>query len=221
MNSSNKNIALVIFAKTPGYSPVKTRLAEAVGRELAEEFFSHSLEVTINLAQSFKGVDLIMALAEEERPTHPLWKNVDCLYQGPGGLDQKLAHVYQEVLKKYQGVIFMGGDSPHIKPSLIEEAIDKLKEQFVLGKTEDGGFYLFAGSRPLTHENWTKVSYSSSETYQQLKKELQTLGKVHELEESFDVDVLEDIKKFEQLEREELLKNQCDFIDWVLNKFLK
>jgi glycosyltransferase A (GT-A) superfamily protein (DUF2064 family) len=45
------SIALVIFAKTIGVSPVKTRLAAAIGKLNAEAFYRHSLFVTAEVVK--------------------------------------------------------------------------------------------------------------------------------------------------------------------------
>ena len=219
-----KEIALVLFSKTPGYSPIKTRLAKDIGSDFAEEIFSKSVEVTKKLIKSISvkntKIDLVFALAERELPAHPLWKDEEILYQGDGELGDKLNYVYSLLLEKYDGVIFMGGDSPHIEKEQIILAIKKMEDSIILGPSEDGGFYLFAGSQVIDQKNWEQVEYSSHKTCQQLAQNLSEVHKINYIKNSFDIDKFSDLENYKTINKEKLSQDQLSFIDWVLNNFL-
>ena len=49
------NIAIAIFVKTPGISPIKTRLAASIGQQKAEDFYRLSLK---SLVSTLKEIDI-------------------------------------------------------------------------------------------------------------------------------------------------------------------
>ena len=44
----------MVFVKTPGLSPLKTRLAKGIGKENAESFFKDSVKQTEKTLQEFQ-----------------------------------------------------------------------------------------------------------------------------------------------------------------------
>jgi hypothetical protein len=73
-----KRIALAIFAKTLGVSSVKTRLANEIGVQLAEEFYALSVAAikevaTVTHRMSEGEIVPHWALAEEQSVDNPQW----------------------------------------------------------------------------------------------------------------------------------------------------
>ena len=71
--------ALVVFVKTPGLSPVKTRLAKGIGSENAKTFFVKSVKAVESIAHRIlKNNDVDChphwAVAENDGLSHELWK---------------------------------------------------------------------------------------------------------------------------------------------------
>ena len=96
--------AIAIFVKTPGLSPVKTRLAATLGREAAEAFHLASSQSVSSVAQSLgRQADIkgYYAVAEETALNHSYWEDMPCLWQGEGGLGERMAHIYiSSVIKR-------------------------------------------------------------------------------------------------------------------------
>lgn len=208
IRSKRKTGAIAIFVKTPGLSPVKTRLAEAIGREAAERFYTLSVEATRGvIEQALQGNSLLelhlikpyWAIAETGGPVHPLWDGFDRIYQGRGGLGERLAHVYSELIQKHDFVLLIGADSPHLSPSLIRKAVIQLcahdGRHFILGPSEDGGFYLFGGKTRVPSEVWTNVPYSQSSTAEALRRAIQDYGSLSEIDSFFDIDTISDLER--------------------------
>ncbi|NBT58615.1 DUF2064 domain-containing protein [bacterium] len=195
--------AVAVFVKTPGLSPLKTRLAEGVGKARAEEFYLESVKEVESVlksveAESFEFVPL-WAVAEEEGMDHSLWKGFDRLFQGTGSLGDRLHQVYSSLIEKYETVILIGADCPQIQKSHFLETQRRLKDKkgrFVLGPAFDGGFYLFGGKNPIPKMIWTQVQYSQSTTLQELKEGLQKMGAVDFLGELRDIDNADDLKYY-------------------------
>lgn len=175
--------AIVVFAKTLGLTPVKTRLAADIGQDQADRFYSMSVKVlkeTLSAVQSqFKAVDVFWALAESDGPEHPYWEGARTFWTGEGNLGQRLNRVTNRLFETHEAVIMIGTDSPHLPVERMVEAIEALRENpkvSVVGPCTDGGFYLFGSTEPLGEHIWTQVSYSQSDTLEQLLKCMQAAG---------------------------------------------
>ncbi|MGB4101423.1 MAG: DUF2064 domain-containing protein [Alphaproteobacteria bacterium] len=198
--------ALAIFAKTPGLSPVKTRLAADIGVEKAEQFYRYSVkcleELALTVLRETQG-SLVpyWAVGEENGLNHPLWENFDRLWTGDGGLGHRLNYVYAELLKKHDHVILIGTDSPQLSSGRIIEAHDILmkKAGHAIGPAEDGGYYLYGGHVPLPCDLWLSVPYSVPQTCTVFAEKLQLHGEIHYLTKTFDVDLLVSVPKLVEL----------------------
>ncbi|MBK7963252.1 MAG: DUF2064 domain-containing protein [Bdellovibrionales bacterium] len=214
--------ALAIFVKTPQISSLKTRLAANIGEERALEFYQLALDATAAMAEEAKrqmrDVDVFWAVAEDQAMSLPQWSQFPTISQGAGGLGERLNHVYQSLLQKYESVSFMGADSPHLKPNELIAALEMTQKNremgFVLGPTDDGGFYFFGGGQALSSQIWTSVRYSQNMTAQELSVGLAARGTVHFLNQNFDIDVVDDLKKLLAYQPNENLAQRA-LADWV------
>lgn len=213
-----KTAAIAIFVKTPGLSSVKSRLAANIGKENAEEFFRLSVKATEaavveSIKRSFGEIEAYWAVAEEEAIALPVWSSFKTIYQGKGELGDRLATVYSSLQREHEGVFLMGADLPHIEYQTILEAHTQLlaSDKFILGTTEDGGFYLFGGKSPIEKSVWTSVEYSSEKTAGEL---IQILGREHFsfLDQKFDIDYLEDLRRLADYKIDGMLAQQIEVI---------
>lgn len=169
-----------IFVKTPGLSPVKTRLAEAIGRERAEEL--HLLCARATQAVALEAWRLRpgrfaphWAIAEAEGIASPHWRGLPSVAQGEGPLAARLHRVYTALRDRHGGAALIGADCPQMRVEALVaalETIDAEPERFVIGPARDGGFYLFAGSAPVAETSWQAVTYSTERTAAELVVEL-------------------------------------------------
>lgn len=187
--------AIAVFVKTPGLSPVKTRLAASIGRAAAEQFYRLCTEViqeTLKTASETMDILPYWAVGEEAGLSHSLWQGFEAIHTGEGGLGQRQHHIYQTLLAKYQKVILIGADSPQFSSRHINIAIDALdSHRFALGPAADGGYYLFAGRAPIAKHIWTNVTYSAADTARQLLAKLPTTAAI--LDTLTDVDRVDDL----------------------------
>lgn len=215
--------ALAIFVKTPGLSPVKTRLAASIGQPEADTFYGLSIKATQAIAQKLKqglkDLEVYWSIAESDGIQAALWKEFRRIFQGDGTLGERLGCVYDQLLKSHGFVCFIGADSPHLTVGDLHKGIEKTAEKssFVLGETVDGGFYFFGGSSPLPRKLWKSVEYSSDHTAKQLGGALEAFGQVHQLEKNFDIDTAEDLIAYRELccSSFDFLPEQLDVIHWA------
>lgn len=222
------NTAIVVFAKTLGLSPVKTRLGADIGTEAAQTFYKLSVQAlkeVLNMAkaeiQPPNSLEIYWALAEESGPQHIDWKGCKALWTGDGDLGLRLYNVTQTLFEKHSHVIMIGTDSPQINTELIHEAIMQMERNptdCVVGPCLDGGFYLFGSPDQLGKDIWTGVTYSQEDTLKQLLSKMdsadmkyQTLQALSDVDHGRDLEVLREA--FEG--KVGLCEGQLALVEWL------
>ncbi|MGE3975311.1 MAG: DUF2064 domain-containing protein [Bdellovibrionales bacterium] len=215
-------VAIAVFVKTPGLSPIKTRLANSIGKSLAEQFYLIScscIQSTLaQLSESKPNVTPYWAIAEKEGLEVNVWKEFRNISQNEGSLGERLSHIYDSLFESYNNVLVVGADSPQLTSNLFLEALEGLRTfDFVLGPADDGGFYLFGGKKSVPREVWTNVRYSLSDTRSQLASQLVDFGSVKFLPTQIDVDSIKDLESLQ--ESLSLLSNpnqkQIALLHWI------
>jgi glycosyltransferase A (GT-A) superfamily protein (DUF2064 family) len=217
--------AIAVFVKTPGLSPVKTRLSAGIGKEGAESFYRYSIKAIESVVKSCVQQRPLLtpywAVAEEEAIESPLWKGFQNLWQGEGDLGDRLFKIYNAILERHRFAILIGADSPQMPVNILVRTVDLLDEPgFVVGNAADGGFYLFGGQVPVSLNSWKAVPYSQSDTAFLLRRMLAPLNRVHDLPELSDVDTIQDLKHLaEEFEGgADLTPEQLMVWEWILRR---
>lgn len=215
----DKSIGAAIFVKTPGLSSLKTRLAQTIGRESAEEFHRRSaqaMEAVVKKLQSLvPGFSPYWAVAEAQALGHKMWSGLPCLYQGEGNLGQRLARIFEQLWDQHEQVVFLGNDSPQVPLAQWQSALTKGSHHpFYLGLTEDGGFYFFSSRKWVSAQLWQSVGYSQQSTAQELMGQLSHIDQVAGGLAAYDVDEGNDFIKLTQEVETTLLPEQRELIVW-------
>ncbi|WP_428353456.1 TIGR04282 family arsenosugar biosynthesis glycosyltransferase [Methyloprofundus sp.] len=192
--------AIAVFVKTPGLSPVKTRLAAILGKETAEAFHLASSQSVSSVAQALSqqaDIKSYYAVAEKTALNHSYWEDMPCIWQGEGGLGERMAHIYQTLLNEHDFVILVGADIPQMTAAELLNAVNWLphaeQARLVFGPSIDGGFWVFGGNCPVPHSLWTDVVYSTADTGAQFFNKIERLGNVKTLAALRDVDEVSDL----------------------------
>ncbi|SHE23170.1 TIGR04282 family arsenosugar biosynthesis glycosyltransferase [methanotrophic endosymbiont of Bathymodiolus puteoserpentis (Logatchev)] len=192
--------AIAIFVKTPGLSPVKTRLAVTLGQEGAEAFHLAASQAVASVAQELSqqtDTQSYYAVAEQAALEHNYWEDLPCIWQGEGGLGERMAHIYNTLLKQHDFVLLVGADIPQMTVAELRDAVawltDKGQSRFAFGPSVDGGFWVFGGNYPMPRSVWTEVVYSQADTGTQFLNRIKRLGEVKTLALLCDVDEAEDL----------------------------
>ncbi|TXK62137.1 TIGR04282 family arsenosugar biosynthesis glycosyltransferase [Alkalisalibacterium limincola] len=195
---------LAIFVKTPGHSPVKTRLAAGRGQAFADGFHRRSAqtvaEVALAAAAASPGrsaaIDPHWAVAEAAAMTDPAWQGLPRLAQGSGSLGERMARVHATLLARHRSALLIGADTPQITPAQLQVAaewLDHDQPRCVLGPAADGGFWLFGSNRPVALARWTAVAYSRPNTADAFRMALHDVGERLELQRLVDADDADDL----------------------------
>ena len=187
--------AAAILVKTPGHSPVKTRLARGVGVPRAEQLHLACAQAVADVLPLCTPQPVgYFAVAEE----HALagWPGLPCVAQGAGGLGARLHRVYADLQARHGAVLLLGADAPQVDAALLDRALAWVAgrgPRIAIGMAADGGFWLFAANVVLPEEAWTQVAYSRADTGAALLAAVAPHGVVHELPVLRDLDAQEDL----------------------------
>lgn len=192
------SVGLAIFVKTPGRSPVKTRLAADLGADFAVAWHrraaatvgavAHAAELA---AQPPSALRAYWAVAEAAALAEGDWPGLPNLAQEEGGLGERMARVYAQLLDRHRAGLLIGADAPQIRGEHLLAAADWLhsdRPRRVIGPARDGGFWLFGGNRPLPLAAWTAVAYSRPDTAERFAHASAALGECLRLPELSDLD---------------------------------
>lgn len=141
-----KNL-LIVFAKNIVLGKVKTRLAKSIGDSEALNVYVRLYEITEKESLKVKGADLEIHFSDVILKSK--WANSNRFVQVKGNLGVKMKHAFEKAFEKgYQNVICIGTDLADQKAEIIENGFRQLiKNDFVFGPAEDGGYYLVGCSK--------------------------------------------------------------------------
>ena len=192
--------AIAVFVKTPGLSPVKTRLAVKLGQQNAEAFHlasSRSVASVVQLLSEQVDVESYYAVAEESALNHPYWQDMPCIWQGEGGLGERMAFIYQTLSVQHDYVILVGADIPQMTTKQLQKTTAWLphneQARLAFAPSDDGGFWLFGGNCNIPNKVWTDVIYSEAETGTHFLNKIKKIGDIKVLESLNDVDEVDDL----------------------------
>lgn len=195
MNRSAESAGAALLVKTPGHSPVKTRLAARIGSSAAEGLhLACARAVAAVLAQCAPRIHGYYAVAE--RSALAQWPGLPVLEQGPGTLGTRLQRVYDGLKAMHRSVLLLGADTPQLHAPLLLRAVDWLDgtgARIVIGPAPDGGFWLFGANRPLPAGLLAAIGYSRADTCAQLLHAVRDLGQLQQLPELGDLDTANDL----------------------------
>lgn len=209
-------IAIAIFVKTPEFTPVKTRLANTIGRKRADEFYSLSIQSITQTLKEQSFITPYYAVAEKESLNHPMWSAFQTLHASGNCLGEVMQKTYKTLLNNYDAVILIGSDSPQISIKHLNNTLEKLHDHdYVFGPAADGGFYLLAGKANIPKPVWLETIYSQSDTLITFIDKLKYYGTYTYIETLHDVDEKKDFAHI--LEERPIIpnKSQEKLFNWI------
>lgn len=188
---------LAIFCRAPELGKVKTRLAASLGEQKSLEFYVACLRDTFQKAREIQSlnVEIVPLITPDDADLSEFWRG-KTQNQGNGDLWSRILRA-DAILRENgaKNVVFIGSDSPDLPTLILKAAFYFLgfKRDFVVGPSEDGGFYLLGASKPLCEAIFQNVPISSSKTLEILRPRLGEA--VLELPKWSDVDEIGDLEK--------------------------
>lgn len=188
--------AIAIFVKTPGRSPLKTRLAATIGRQAAANLYLQCAQATAEAACRADIGPVYWATAEAIEAIDDHWPHLPLLAQGDGGLGERMHHVLSELIRRHGSGLLLGADAPQIDPAVLRRAAGWLQRDAassVLGPARDGGFWTFGANLVPDLFRWTRVPYSRPDTLREFRKSIGDDAEWMELPSLTDLDTAQDI----------------------------
>lgn len=188
--------AVAIFVKTPGLSPLKTRLVAGWGKERAEKAYLLAADAVVELAVASGIGTVYWAVAETIEDAGRYWPNQALVEQGQGPLGDRMSRVHAQLVKAHGAGLLLGADSPQIDSDWLRDAADWLQQapaRLCIGPASDGGFWTIGANRILPHEHWQAVPYSHPDTLGAFRAAMADQGDWLELPTLTDLDTVEDL----------------------------
>lgn len=190
---------LALFVKTPGRSPVKSRLWPALGREAAETLYLDCAAAAAEVVSALQHEGLLQAywaVAETPDESASPWQGLPRLNQGDGGLGERMGHVYAALRDRHGAALLVGTDVPQMPAAALRHAISTLQNDeadVVLGPSEDGGFWLVGGRSVIPLSAWTAPRYSGPDARSDFLAALPTGLRIVQVDSVRDLDEPQDL----------------------------
>ena len=198
MKPISKNLIL-IFTRNPQLGKCKTRLAKTIGDENALTIYKLLLAHTEKVVQQLpheKAIYYSVKIREND-----LWddNNYQKHLQHGDDLGIRMENAFKNSFDAgYENVLIVGSDLYDLKPQHIENAFEKLKtNDVVIGPAEDGGYYLL-GMKKIQPHIFHNKKWGTESVRKDTLEDLSNV-KVHQIEMLNDIDLYEDLKKYDQL----------------------
>jgi uncharacterized protein len=185
-----------IFVKTPGLSPLKTRLAAGLGTAAAEQWYRLAAEAVATTLRQVPGLTPYWVVAESDARASVAWRGLPQLAQGEGELGSRMGRAHAALLERHDFALLAGADTPQLDPDALAAAAHWLSSdvpRLVMGPARDGGFWLIGANRNPAPEDWLRVPCGREDTARGFQLALQHLGEWRLLPELTDVDELADM----------------------------
>lgn len=192
---------LAIFVKTPGVSPLKTRLAAGMGTD-SERWYRLAVDAVKSVALAARdkaGISAYWAIAELEAMQNTLWQSLPRLAQTDdvqAGLGERMGRVMRMLVRQHGFGILLGADAPQICTADIQAAyefLDNESPRLVLGPARDGGFWCVGSNQGFPIEVWQSVLYSQPDTYVDFVAAFSPFAEILNLRTLSDVDEVTDL----------------------------
>lgn len=190
------NGGAAIFVKTPGLSPVKTRLATVIGVQAAESWHRLAAAAVASVIGGVPGLAGYWAVAEAARATGDAWPGLPLLEQGDGELGERMGRVLATLLAQHDFALLLGADTPQLDPADLADAMDWLaaaEPRLVMGPARDGGFWLLGANRNPAPADWLRAPCGRADTARGFLAAMARHGTWRLLPELTDVDERDDL----------------------------
>jgi len=162
-----KRVGVAIFVKTPGLSPVKTRLAASIGAEAALALYRGCIDCVVECVEAAAAQASLQpywAVAEARGASQ--WMHWPVLVQAEGDLGERMAGIHQQLRQRHAGALLLGADAPALTPDTLVAACAALREtpSRVIAPAHDGGFVLFGSNLDHESDDWSGVPYGAPDT---------------------------------------------------------
>ena len=213
-----KKMVVAQYAKWPQLGKVKTRLEKDVGahkalevhmelvKEVANklrcsEHFDHQLWLSTYI-DNLESLDAASRIESERLLSFMDYAGIAYETQHGDSLGERMAHTFRQLSDFYQSIAIVGSDCPDVSVESLKKVSQRLSSSDVaIIPAEDGGYVLLAMRATAVKsvpENWLEgISWGSSAVLEETLERSAHFGlSVHLLSSSWDVDEIEDYRRW-------------------------
>ena len=197
---------MLIFCKAPIAGQVKTRLQPALTAEQAGE--AHRQLTRMTLKRAFRQPLCPVMLCCAPNAEHAFFRQCAVDYplnvtgQHGNDLGERMQNAFAEALTHYRQAILIGCDCPSMTADDLRQALTALEHgnNVVISPAEDGGYVLIGlnANQPILFRG---MSWGSNSIMAETRRRVNEAGlSLHELEQQWDVDTIEDWMRYLNLQ---------------------
>ncbi|MBA3649345.1 MAG: TIGR04282 family arsenosugar biosynthesis glycosyltransferase [Chitinophagales bacterium] len=192
---------LIIFIKNPVIGKVKTRLAKTLGDEKALDIYMQLLQHTQKVTRKLSFDKAVFY--SDAIDNNDMWDNGNYqkYLQEGSDLGKRMVNAFKIAFSKgYRKVVIIGSDCFDITSKIINDAFEALPQNnFVIGPSHDGGYYLF-GMSTLYASIFKNKRWSSDEVLHDTLVDIRNMnGSYKLLKELVDIDTEDDLMTVKNL----------------------
>ena len=196
---------LILVAKSPFGTDVKSRLAKDIGQAPAKGVYArllyHTIFTLLVNPPSDVHITLSMASAEGKAFFVEAFPELQVTHQCQGNIGKRIGDAIQKSFTNgAKQTVLISTDQPGIPWGIINIAFQQInQETIVLGPSKDGGFYLVGMAAPGA-DIFHSISWSTEKVLTQTLKNIHDLGLNSELLKTMqDIDRGEDWESWKQV----------------------
>lgn len=167
--------SLIIFTRYPEIGKTKTRLIPAIGAEKACNLQRLMTENTLKKAKKLKeefNTEISIYFHGGSLDLMKEWLGNDYNYYSQKGEDLglKMYNAFENIIgkiidKNYIKAVLIGTDCPDLDENILNNAFNQLNNHdLVIGKAEDGGYYLI-GLNKLNKQLFTNINWGTDSVF--------------------------------------------------------
>jgi uncharacterized protein len=182
-----------------------------MGDEFAVTFYKSCTEYILSEIRSLTNIDKFIFFPEKKNETRIkewIGPGFDFHIQASHNLGEKMENAFRTVFKVHKQAVIIGTDIPDINKDVIMKSYIKLDENdFVIGPSNDGGYYLL-GMNEMYNPLFRDIIWSSAEVFETTISKIDKAGKNYQLIDRLDdIDSEEDLMKWIGSGKNKLLIN--------------
>jgi rSAM/selenodomain-associated transferase 1 len=191
---------LLFFIKNPEKGRVKTRLASAVGDEVAVKLYRRFLLEMLSTLNQGTFLFYLCFYPENSLSNLKRWLGDNYLYMPQKGEDlgERMKNGFIDAFAmNFKRAVLIGSDIPDLPLEYIEEAFASLIEKdVVIGPTFDGGYYLIGvKDKVFFPKIFEGIPWSTDKVLEKTMKVMKQEGlTVHTLQLLRDIDTIDDLR---------------------------
>ncbi len=198
-NKSKKT--LIIFTRYPEAGKTKTRLIPVLGGKKAAELQQKMTEKTVEIAYKLSqeiSLKILIYFTGGNKKLMENWLGKNLIYheQVNGDLGTKMLSAFEEnLIEQKDSTIIIGVDCPALNEKILQEAFTALEtKDLVIGKAEDGGYYLI-GLKKAESLLFLNINWGTCQVFQETIEKAKILDlSIYNLPILRDIDRPEDLK---------------------------